>query len=198
VSLPPLRLPAKSQYAVLLPPLLIADTLEGQPHVSAVIHHPRVNPSTAIERNTQLRQSLRLMDLQRLLPEEIPPSFGSNWNLRRLRTPRVMDLQCLLPAKSSPECKSNRNLLQLRSRISNWNLLQLQSLICRGRRALSNDQLRMNFPTGSVKVRSHLGRIRFVAIATSVVHATLIVRPTTSIENMNLARVASRRILVQR
>ena len=56
----------------------------------------------------------------------------------------------------------------------------------------------MNSPTGSVKVQSHLGRMRFVAIATSVVHPTLIVRPTTSIKNMNLARIASRRILVQR
>jgi hypothetical protein len=132
-------------------------------------HRPRANPGTAIEINTHQRQALRLMHLQ-----------------------------CRLPAKSSPKCKSNRNLLQLRSRISSWNLLQLQSRICRGRRALSNGQLRMNSPTGSVKVQSHLGRMRFVAIATSVVHPTLIVRPTTSIKNMNLARIASRRILVQR
>lgn len=160
---------------------MLLQVVEGRPRIRAVMiymtgrgyatrrRRPRANPCTAIEINTHRRQA-----------------------------PRLMDLRCRLPAKSSPKCKSNRNLLQLQSRISNWNLLQLQSLICRGRRALSNDQLRMNFPTGSVKVRSHLGRIRFVAIATSVVHATLIVRPTTSIKNMNLARIASRRILVQR
>jgi hypothetical protein len=161
---------------VLLPTiLLIADTdtpqvvAEGRPHMCAVM----------------IYMTGRGYATRRHRPRANPGTV-TEINTHQRQAPRLMVLQCRLPAKSSPSCKSNPNLLQLQSRI------------CRGRRALSNDQLRMNSPTGSVKAQSHLGRMRFVAIATSVVHPTLIVHPTTSIKNMNLALVESRRILVQR
>ena len=144
--------------------------VEGRPHNRTVMiymtsrgyvtrqRRPRVNPCTAIERNSRRRQ-----------------------------TPRLMDLQYRLPARSSPSFKSNRPLLRLRSRT------------CKGRRALSSDRLQTNRSTESVMDQSHLGRRRFVAIATSVVRPTLVVSPTTSIKSMSLlARTESRRLLVQR
>jgi hypothetical protein len=149
---------------------LLLVVVEGRPHNRTVMiymtsrgyvtrqRRPRVNPCTAIERNSRRRQ-----------------------------TPRLMDLQYRLPARSSPSFRSNRTLLRPRSRT------------CKGRRALSSDRPQTNRSTESVMDQSHLGRRRFVAIATSVVRPTLVVSPTTSIKSMSLlARTESRRLLVQR
>jgi hypothetical protein len=149
---------------------LLLVVVEGRPHNRTVMiymtsrgyvtrqRRPRVNPCTAIERNSRRRQ-----------------------------TPRLMDLQYRLPARSLPSFRSNRTLLRPRSRT------------CKGRRALSSDRPQTNRSTESVMDQSHLGRRRFVAIATSVVRPTLVVSPTTSIKSMSLlARTESRRLLVQR
>jgi hypothetical protein len=105
---------------------------------------------------------------------------------RQRQAPRLMGLH-YLPATILPSSESNRILLQLQNRI------------CKDRRALSNDQLQMNLSTGSVMNPSQLGRMRCTAVATSVVRPTLIVHPITSIKRTSLlARIESRRILVQR
>jgi len=119
------------------------------------------------------------------LPRVDPcPAIGRNTHQRQ--TLRLMGLQCLLPAPSSPSFESNRALLQLQSRT------------CKSRQAHSNGQLQMNHSTGSVMDQSHHGRMRRTAISTSIVHPIL-VHPTTSIKSMRLfARIAGRRMLVQR